>query len=389
MFINLNRIGNSITGSINGESFGITFNQDKYDALKQLQTAAEAVATIEELNPILEQAKGLARETYKDVVESKTPYLYVNESTGKYYLKVGTGDKARVSSKALPEAFVQRIIKSVELGVDVLPLIKAWSRFLRNPNYNDAKAQRFANYINKTYTDHSLAAKLVEENGVSSAVAIERATGYQTPITQEGLICTYKVSAEIKHKWILDEDGNRKQVSRFEKSINEITGEITEKAPAFVEDRIFEPAVKRQSGDAFYSGDELGHIIRVGQRHRLESWDQVNTNDDSSCVKGLHCGNLDYIAGYQHAGTETHNIFVDPANIGAITDDGSGALRVLEYFVHSSFAGPNRGIYHSSQYAILTDAAYEQYFTEAVARYEEKKAAKAERIAEKDALKSI
>jgi hypothetical protein len=389
MFIILNRIGDSITGSINGESFGISFSEEKYSQLKDLKVQSEAVETIDELNAILEQAKALTQETYKEVVETSTPYIFVNKATGKFYLQVGSGADVKVSSQPLPQAFVDRIIKSVEKGEDVLPLVKAWARFLRNPKYTAAKAQRFANYLNKTYYDANLAAKLIHECGVSTEVAAERATGFQTPITQEGLICTYKVSDEITEKWVLDENGERKQVSRFTKSIDEITGEITEHKPEVVEDRIFQPAVQGTHGDAFYCGDTLGHIIRVGQRHRLESWDQVNCDDSRSCVKGLHCGNLDYIRGYENDNTETHQVFVDPMNIGAITDDGSGAIRVLEYFVYASFAGPNRSIYHSSKYAALTDAAYEQMFAEAVAAHEQKLADSDNAISQQAALRSI
>ena len=390
MFIIINRIGDSITGSINGESFGVSFTEEKYKALKEVAEKANSVETMEELTPLLEEARGLTAETFKEVVEHKTPYLYVNKATGQFFLKVGTGDDSRVSNQPLPAAFVDRIVQSIEKGVDILPLVKAWQRFLRNPFYSAAKAQRFANYINRTYTDYEKVKELVEKHGVSPDVAQERATGYQTPITQEGLICTYKVSAELTKRWVLDAEGNKKQVSLFSKNIDEITGEVTEVKPDHVEDRIFYPAVQGlQGGDAFYCGGVLGHIIRVGQRHRLESWDQVNTNDSQSCVKGLHCGNLDYIRGYQTSGTETHNVFVDPAFIGAFTDDGSGAIRVLEYFVHSSFAGVNRGIYHSSKYAAQTDAQYAQDFEAAVARFEESEEDRLARLNEGKALLSI
>lgn len=389
MFIIVNRIGDSITGSINGEAFGVTFSQEKYDALLDAQKRANDVETMEELNIILDEARGLARETYKELVEHKTPYLYVNRGTGKFFLKIGEGDNSRVSNQPLPEPFVNRIIQSVEKGIDVLPLVKCWARFLRNPKYSEKKAWRFANYINKTYVDTKLATELIDKQGVSYDVAKERATGYQTPITQEGLICTYKVSAEVLTKYALDKDGNKTTVARYSKSIDEETGEISTGLPEFVEDRVFQPAVQGDRGDAFYCDDVLGHRIKVGQRHRLESWDQVNCNDDSSCVKGLHCGNLDYIRGYQHDGTETHNVFVDPMFIGAVTDDGSGAIRVLEYFVHSSFAGVNRGIYHSSKYAAVTDAEYAKLFEEAVAKHEESMEEKAERLKDQAALRTI
>lgn len=389
MFIIVNRIGDSITGSINGEAFGVSFNEAKYAALLDIQAKTLAVESMEDLNILLAEAKGLATESYKEVVEHKSEYLYVNPATGKFFLKVGSGADSRVSKVPLPQPFVDRIIASVEKNIDVLPLVKCWARFLRNPNYNEKKAWRFANYINKTYTDYDQVQKLVDEQGVSNEVAKERATTFQTPITQEGLICTYKVSREVLTKYAMDKDGNKITVDRYGKTIDEETGEISKAIPQFIEDRVFEPAVQGTSGDAFYCGDTLGHRIKVGQRHRLESWDQVDTNDGRSCVKGLHCGNLDYIHGYQNAGTETHNVFVDPTFIGAVTDDGSGALRVLEYFVHSSFAGVNKSIYHSSKYAAVTDAAYADMFAEAVAKHEESLEEKAERLNEQAALRTV
>ena len=78
------------------------------------------------------------------------------------------------------------------------------------------------------------------------------------------------------------------------------------------------------------------------------------------CVKGLHVGGLDYIRGYQRSGTETHNVFIDPMDIGAIPNDDTGAIRVMSYLVHSSFAGVNRSIYHSSRFAAISDAAFKK-----------------------------
>lgn len=76
--------------------------------------------------------------------------------------------------------------------------------------------------------------------------------------------------------------------------------------------------------------------------------------------------NLDYIRGYQHSGTETHYTFVDPMHIGAVTDDGSGALRVKQYFTYDSFAGVTKSIYHSSTYAALCDEEWAKVRAEAI-----------------------
>ena len=121
-------------------------------------------------------------------------------------------------------------------------------------------------------------------------------------------------------------------------------------------------------GDPFYCEgpngySKPGHFIKVGCVHRLASWDQVNTNDYHSCVPGLHFGGLEYI---NRISGEIHNIFVDPMHIGAVPDDNTGAIRCLQYFVHSSLAGVNGSIYHSSTYAAMTDSQWAEARKEAV-----------------------
>ena len=134
-----------------------------------------------------------------------------------------------------------------------------------------------------------------------------------------------------------------------------------------MEDRLFEPAMMGQGGDAFscvgtngFDNDQ--HFIKVGCTHSLSSWDQVNIDDNRSCVPGLHFGGLYYI---NSIGGEIHNIFVDPMNVGAVPDDQQGAIRCKEYFVHSSLVGINGSIYHSSTYAKATDEQWQEMLSKA------------------------
>jgi hypothetical protein len=53
-------------------------------------------------------------------------------------------------------------------------------------------------------------------------------------------------------------------------------------------------------------------------------------------------------------------------HIGAVPDDHTGAIRCLQYFVHSSLAGVNGSIYHSSTYASKTDSEWATARREAV-----------------------
>lgn len=360
MFINVSRSGKFITGSVNGEPFGISFSQERYDLMKELEKKANSCSKMDELNVIFEEFKPLTIETYKELAETICPYIFVNNSTGKFYLQL----HGVVLKDPLPQALVDRILKSIEDGIEFLPLVKAWIRFLRNPNYSVAKGKLFANYINRTYTDHSRSSALQAEKGLSAEVAKGLATSYQTPITAEGFLVTYKVSTELTEKWIIDGEGNKKQVPRYAPTIDENSGIVSYDTPKFVEDRVFEPAIMHQRGDEFWCVDlkgvgNKGHIIKVGHRLYLDNWSQVNTTDGVTGSEGLHAGNLDYIKGYQRADTVTHNVFIDPAMIGRFTDQGDGAVVAKDMFIYGSFAGPNRSIYHSSEYGKLTDKEYE------------------------------
>jgi len=362
MMITVNRVGDYLTGTIEGKGYSTPYNDEKFSTMKKYVETLSGATTLQEVKDIVENFRPLTMDSYKEFVEDRTPFLHVNRSTGEYFLH----HEGVYSKYPLPGVFVKRIIKAIDTNNDLNPLIKAAVRFMRNHLYTYGKFLRFANYLNLTHVDQSLVETL-KKNGVSPEMAVERATLYQTNITREGLLLTYKVSREITEKYVKDADGEGvKQVQRYDYEVDEFSGIMKHIKPEFVEDLVFEPVAMGQGGDPFYCDDYLGHIIRVGRAHFLDSWDKVNCNDNSSCVAGLHVGNLDYIRGYQNQGTATHNVFIDPMDIGAITNDGSGAIRVRRYFVHSSFYGINRGFYNSSQYAALTDAEYDKMVEEAV-----------------------
>lgn len=373
--ITINLVGDVITGTyakLNGgvESYGVSYSVERWNAMQELKKQADQAADMATLRNILEQFEPLTKESYKDLAETASPYLFVNKATNQFFLK----NKNVISTEPMPKAFADRIIESLEKRIEPTPLIKAWARFLRNPNYSQAKAQLFAWYINQTYTNHAKVQELMNE-GLSHEHALALATTFQTPITTEGLLCTYKVSREITKRFVKHEEGV-KQVDLYDYDVDEYTGLKKYKEPEHAEDRFFEPAVMGQHGDAFgmYLPTGLpseqtlvskGHIIKVGHIHRLDSWDQVDCDDRKSGVKGLHCGNLDYIRCFQKPDTVTHEVLVDPMHIGAIVNDNTGALRVLSYFVHRSFVGINRNIYHSATYAKINDDEFAWMVAEA------------------------
>lgn len=267
-------------------------------------------------------------------------------------------------------------MESVEKDIDPTPIVKAWVRFLRNRNFTNYKAAKFADYITSLIVDMEEVNRLMEEEGYSKDSAVERATYNDVAITQEGLLVTKKYARLLTEGWEIDQETNKAvKKSLYKKEddkINMQTGVITKGKdilPEFTEELFFEPPLMGTGGDAFLSGDDEGHMIAVGKKHTLKEWSMVNTNDDTSCVKGLHVGGWNYVSCYKSLNCQLLECFVDPMEIGAICDvrEGSdGAIRVREYFVFGAVEGRTKGIYHSSKYAAMKDAEWDEFKKEAV-----------------------
>jgi len=388
--ITINVIEGRISGSYGDTPFSVNYDEVTYNKMVTLQSKAEEVTTMDEYNALMEEFAKLTVQDYKTTIETDCPWIHVNEATGQFFLTYG----GVVSSIPMPQALVDRILASMDKEAEYLPLIKMWIRFLRNPilrkkmdNGNGENfADRFFNFVNLEYVHPKLKKELMEDHGLSEEVAERRATMYQMKITKEGLLNGYKVSTEVLTKYDTE---TGEQVDRYKRMFDPDTGEISgDGLPEHVEDRLFQPAIMGNSGDAFYCEGpngyaKPGHFIKVGCTHRLPDWSYVDTDDTRSCVKGLHFGGLKYIACY---GGEIHNIFVDPMHVGAVPDDHDGAVRCLQYFVHSSLAGVNGSIYHSSTYAAKTDEEWEEMRKEAVEAYAESKVDADKSIAELNAL---
>jgi len=383
--ITVNSNSKTISGNYGKESFSVPFNKELLAKMQELETAAENAANVAELQKIEEAFKALTVVDVNALLETKVKNVYKSVE-GNYYLKTGTV----VSSVPMPEALVQRLEDSIDNGIDATPLIKFYTRFLRNPKLRKLnKDQQLAfsskvfNYVNLPYLNEELYTKLLEE-GYTSDVAKGMATVPQVQITKEGLLRTFKVSNELTKRYSLDKDGNKVETDVYDggKEIDPITGLITSvKKEITNEERVFEPAIMAKRGDAFMCGDKLGHIIKVGFAHSI-TWDQIDTNDNTSCVEGLHVGGLSYIKGYQHQGTCTHNILVDPMNIGAVPCDYNGAIRCVEYFVLDEFNGVNGSIYHSSSYGAQTDKVWEDMRADIIKQFGTLAEEKAKQIAQ-------
>lgn len=363
--IDINVIDMCISGSVGETPFMLEYDANVYQELSYIADLANNATTKEEYQIHADKFFSVVNKNkdYAKIAETKCPYIKVNNVTGQFFLTY----EGEVSKIPMPAELVDRIYNSMDSGTDFMPLVKLWMRWLRNPvlkakmekGTGKKFSDKFFNFVNMKYVHPELLNDLMENHGLNREAATKRATIYQIKITKEGLLNGYKVSREIMHKF---DPETGEMIPRYKRTFDVNTGKIvSEGLPEFVEDRLFEPSVMRNTGDAFSCEgangfSEPGHFIKVGCIHALDSWDKVNTDDEVSCVPGLHIGGLYYISGY---GGEIHNVFVDPMHVGAVPDDSTGAIRCLQYFVHSSLAGVNGSIYHSSTYAALTDKEWE------------------------------
>jgi hypothetical protein len=393
--INLNRIGDQINGSFpvveDGktitQNFSITYSDKKMKQLQKIEAELAKAETMEDAKKVLAKFAKAAVETKADFLSQVTQNIYVNEKDGRYYLKEGDA----VSSVPMPKSLVTWIDERLDRKDDVTPIINFWTRLLRNPNIRDSKqatlfAEKLCNYVTEMRIDPKTYKEQLEA-GFSEQRAKEMATVPQTPLTQSGLICTKKVvdsvEGRMKYKFVWDEDKNAtKRVlreDRYTRVVNEDTGEVTEEpvGDLFNEDWIFIPAVQGYSGDAFHMGDsaDLGHHIKVGQEMWLDSWSQVNCNNNQTCVPGIHTGNHDYIRGYQKETNVTLECFVCPSQVGAVAASDS-VLRVKSLFPYAitNREMANKNFYHHSQYAQRKDGEWATERAEVIKRFEDKKA---------------
>lgn len=368
----VNRIGDNISIAARDKEFSTMYTTEKFKMLLAIAAKSEKVNTMDGLVKLIDEAESLCADDYKTKVEAFHPSLYVQSGTGKFFLKLSD---TQVSSIEIPKKLVEYIEESMNKCISVDPIIKLWSRFLRNKKANiEDFRNRFVDYISMIYIRPDEVVRLMEE-GLSEELAKEKARTFEVKITNEGLIAAYKVSTEVEHKFIADENGNPVKVNRYERKFNGDTGKFEEgdsRDALVVEDRLFMPKIQGNSGDPFFcegpNGFETpGHFIKVGCSHRLASWDQVNCNDSVDCVKGLHVGGLGYISQW---GGEIHTCLVDPMHIGAIPNySGSKAIRVIQYFVHGTLVSLNSSIYHSSKYAAQTDNEWDAIKAEIIAKH--------------------
>lgn len=375
----LNKIGDRLSGMIGEAKYNVPFTADLYAALQKAEEAFENAATLEEAQAVISEALPLVRVTVQEIVTTKCIYLVFNEKTNRYYLT----NKGVVSKHPVPTKLVDWINESVEKEIDFMPVVKAWTRFLRNPNFSTSKAERFAKYLTSTVVDEKERERLMKEEGVTYEVATKMATFRDVSLTRNGLISTYKYAQIKYHKF----DGATGDViDRYEKVYDEESGQVTVTLPEFAEDYYLIPPIMGEGGDPVaIDNGELKHRIQVGSIHTLK-WDQVSSSDDQMS-RGLWIGGLSYIKAYASNDRLLLNCFVDPANIGSFYGNGNfDAMKVKEYFVHSAVFAPNKNLYRESDYEAHTQKEWDKMRNEAITLANKKIAEINASIAELDSI---
>lgn len=362
--ITLNVVRDHIVASANGNNFSVRYSKNLYDEAKALYDTIQGITTMDEYTEAVDAFEALFKVDLA-AAQAINENLIYDPNTRTYHLSIG-GTKHPVP---MPQKLADDLVEANDKGLPTDPIVKFWTRLLRNPNIHKNDPENVAGwtnsvveYVTRTFTSPALYKQFTEQ-GFSSEVATEMATVRQTPFTMEGLICAKKVVSPLydrtMYKYIKDENGEAKRVLRdnVQVTVDENTGD-TEKKVKYNEDWVFQPYIMGTSGDAFHSGlnSNPDHIIRVGFEMFLDSWDKVDCNFSRIGVKGIHTGNQDYINGYERENNVTLNCFVDPSEIGAVAaQDDVFRVRALFPYSIKDRETDNKNLYHSSEYAAQKD----------------------------------
>lgn len=154
--ITINVIDDKISGSYGDTPFSVPFERETHTLMYDLAEKANNATTMEEYQGILDEFSKLTVVDYTKTVETECKHIHINKATGEFFLK----NNGIISSIPMPKALVDRIFESMDKGLSFEPLIKMWTRWLRNP-YVKSKggtdfSERFFNFVNMKYVHPKL-----------------------------------------------------------------------------------------------------------------------------------------------------------------------------------------------------------------------------------------
>ena len=358
--MNYRKLEDVLVGTIAGKPFNIIRTEDTEEFFAEAGTLEDKV-----IWKYIEDFR-------MGEVAMSNKYLHFNPITKQYFL---TLDGVR-TKQAVPQVLVDIIEESYSKNIDFTPVLKAWVRLLNNPRYTEDMAEYFAAYLVAEFVDEDAVKVLMEEQDLEEEVARAMCTYNDIAITKEGILVTYKVADIVTWKYLMEkqEDGSYLKVmkDRYTKIpavLDETTGDVMEEEsyekPEHQEDYLFTPSIHK-NGDKFYSGDKIGYVYEVG---KLQSLPKSATRNLCHTFGGggLYSGGLTYIQHYGNPSTQTLVCFVNPGDIISFQSEGQ-AFRTDAIFPNNIWDSevPLKGIYHSSDYAALSDTRLEQLIAAAL-----------------------
>lgn len=384
-----------LTGKIGKKAYSVEATDELKEALAKASNKFNAATTHKKCNKItadaLELIKNAKDSDTSSLVTVLKGDLVLDKKTNKYHVISG----GKQGKRPVHSFVVEKMIEANDKGLSPKPWLIFWVRLMRNKLFSSSprKVDNFMKYLAAKYVDQDAQKELVEE-GYVDEMAKTLATHDQISITEQGIIAAFKYVDLLTQKYVViknEETGEQEivQKDRYERelTVDENSGKVTKDElvlPEIAEMFVFQPPIMGTGGDAFTSRDledgsdtpTTAHIIQVGKVHELpKGFDQVNCNDDSVGVKGLHLGGYYYVQGFGGRTSYLVDCLVAPEDVGAVCDlsrSEEGAIRCKRYMVTGGHFAVSKGMYHPSEYAALLDTEWETAKLEAIKNLEKK-----------------
>jgi len=292
------------------------------DLLLESKDSRPLKETIEDLNKLLMDS--ISIEDYK-IFNSQN--LHYSPTTGKYEYKDKNGTFRPISE----------VLYSDIVSTDNEDLVKAYLKFLEKladnplideyPTLWESVSSMMANNWVNPYVYEALL-----EKGLAQEIAERMATTRQFQITSEGNIVLVKAVDVYDKKYVLNEKGEKELVDRFDKTINEDTGEVVYNYPDNITEYLFTP-FHRGTPWLDETENKETKFYKVGHTYSLPDKD-IDTNPYNTCSSGLHVGQTSYVNDFGSSNSVILQVIIDPKDIRAIPSDyGHAKMRVKRFTV--------------------------------------------------------
>ena len=134
MLLTVNKVNEVLSGITGDDSYSIPYTKESYDALLDLETKFDSVASFTDAQGLVDLAKiVITNASQKQGLALYGDSLKFDKDSGKFYLYSKAKDVT--STHALPKVLADKIVEAIDKDLTADPLIKAWTWFLKNPNF--------------------------------------------------------------------------------------------------------------------------------------------------------------------------------------------------------------------------------------------------------------